>query len=378
MKEAIENAKKHVHHIQDKFPIDDMYVEVKARSKSKHGLSVWVSKRGESKLEGSHAPLAHYANTGTREESADHLNLAGTARYNKKVRHKYGLNQQDSDFWDGKFGPNYYAEMVPFWDDSELTYLNGLATSLGMEVPFPGARPLPKDNKERFFSEYFWEQVERKGKYPHPMSDGTCPCLSCQSKLERKAQEANVGATQSSKYTCNYGTVSGDRKRKPLALQSSPVTKKPRKKPRQDSVELPIVFPPDNTLSSPPPRSLGKGTSKNTRNIPPQPNQMCSTHQLGPNVLPTNMFPMQQFLQQMTQQSELTQPLFFQVPQQYSRSTMLQHHPCPIGTPTLPFIIPPVRQYCCRQLEEYVQYKRKGKPAHAKDCPTKGNGIISV
>ena len=96
-KSAVENCKRNAQYLQDNRPIEEMYREVKAGPKSKHGLSVWLSFRGESKLEYWHDNFAHFGNSGMNRELCDSLNLCGTAKYNLAIRHKIKVQQSDFD-----------------------------------------------------------------------------------------------------------------------------------------------------------------------------------------------------------------------------------------------------------------------------------------
>jgi hypothetical protein len=50
--------------------------------------------------------------------------------------------------------PAGWEKTVSYFNHSELLYVNGLASKVGLVAPFPNAEVLPKDNGERFFSEY--------------------------------------------------------------------------------------------------------------------------------------------------------------------------------------------------------------------------------
>ena len=68
-----------------------MYDKILPNPNSKHGLTEYLSKRGESKLESFHDRQANFANSGMRNSLADNLNLMGTARCNLAICHKRGL-----------------------------------------------------------------------------------------------------------------------------------------------------------------------------------------------------------------------------------------------------------------------------------------------
>ena len=77
---AVENCKLKAEYLADPLPLEEMYDKIPPNPNSKHGLTEYLSKRGESKLEAFHDRFAHFANCGMRDSLADNLNLAGTAR----------------------------------------------------------------------------------------------------------------------------------------------------------------------------------------------------------------------------------------------------------------------------------------------------------
>ena len=130
-----------------------MYFPIPPNPNSRHQLTEYLSKRGESKLESFHDRLANFANTGMRDTLADNLHLTGTARYNLSITHKrLFLTRINKD--DRKHMPAAWEKVVPYWNHSELWHINLMATDIGIDMPFPMAEKLPLDNGERFFSEY--------------------------------------------------------------------------------------------------------------------------------------------------------------------------------------------------------------------------------
>lgn len=176
MKDKLELAKESARYIQDP-ENTTMYIEVPPKQNSRHGLSEWISLRGESKLESFHDILAHFANCGMRESVADALNLCGTARWNRKIRYKLWLVGRNQDQRNGAL-PAYFEEMVSHWNHSELHYINQLAESLGLQKLFTYVELLNKDNGERFFSEYYYEREEVRLQNPFHEAD-RCPCAKC-------------------------------------------------------------------------------------------------------------------------------------------------------------------------------------------------------
>ena len=175
-KDAVENCKKNARYLQDNLPLDQMYREVKPPANSKHGLSEWISFRGESKLESWHDNVAHFANSGMNRELCDVLNLAGTARYNLTIRHRLKTHHATPENEDM---PVQWRQEVSFWNQTELAFINKLAQEAGADyVPFVDIEVLPPDNGERFFSEYLQQRKEISTAHPNHLLD-TCPCATC-------------------------------------------------------------------------------------------------------------------------------------------------------------------------------------------------------
>jgi hypothetical protein len=176
-KSAVENCKEKAIYLGDPLPLDQMYDKIKRSPNAEHNLVEYLSKRGESKLEAYHDRAAHFANTGMRSSLCDNLNLCGTARYNLAIRQKRALiSSNDSD---RRRIPAGWEKVVPFWNHSELWFVNGLASKLALPLPFPMAERLPPDNGERFFSEYM---AHFKPPTP-PYSDDQCLCKLCEAPV---------------------------------------------------------------------------------------------------------------------------------------------------------------------------------------------------
>ena len=160
-KVAMENCKEKAKYITDPLPIEEMCDCILPNPNSRHQLIEYLSRRGESKLESFHDRFANFANSGMRTSLADNLNLMGTARYNRAIRHKRALIATRNDKIENpditaerKRTPAAWEKVVPFDNHCELDYINQLARGAGVEkVPFPNVEVLPKDNRERFFSE---------------------------------------------------------------------------------------------------------------------------------------------------------------------------------------------------------------------------------
>jgi len=176
-KQAVENCKEKAQYLSDPFSITEMYHEILPSPNATHNLSEWLSNRGESKLEAFHDRFAHFTNCGMRASLADNLNLAGTARYNLSIRHVRSLTRQNPSTKEyRKRIPAAWEKVVPFFNHSELWYVNRLAKSVGCKLPFATAETLVPDNGERFFSQYITTTLpllKKRGLL------GECLCHSC-------------------------------------------------------------------------------------------------------------------------------------------------------------------------------------------------------
>ena len=189
-KQAVENCKEKAQYLSDPFPLRDMYQEVLPNPNASHTLSEFLSNRGESKLEAFHDRFAHFANCGMRDTLADNLNLAGTARYNLSIRHVRSLasKYENPQSTDRRKIPAAWEKVIPFFNHSELWYVNNLAKSVGCEHPFPKAETLIPDNGERFFSHYITNTLPSLKSIKHGTL-GECLCTSCTKKTTDKTQQ---------------------------------------------------------------------------------------------------------------------------------------------------------------------------------------------
>ena len=131
-------------------------------------------------MEAFHLLLAHFGNSGMRRSLADSLNLTGTARYNHDIRYKLRLvNLSAEEQLLRKRVPASWETEVPFYNHSELHWINKMATTAGIDallLPFQNLETLPEDNGERFFSCYLsWlRQVK-----PRRDDNEMCLCVKC-------------------------------------------------------------------------------------------------------------------------------------------------------------------------------------------------------
>ena len=180
---AIENCKQKAVYLSDPLPLEDMYLTVAANKNSRHSLPEYIAVRGESKLESFHDNLANFANCGMRESLADNLNLQGTAHYNLTIRFKHRLLAMTLD--ERSLVPAGWECVVPYWNHTELRFINEMAVSSGSQQQFQWVENLPEDTGERFFSEYLAQQSRRKLEIPkHPLND-RCQCCLCAKSVVR-------------------------------------------------------------------------------------------------------------------------------------------------------------------------------------------------
>ena len=176
-KEAVNECKKKAACLLDPLPLEQMYDVTPPSPTSTHQLNEHLSRRGESCLESFHLMLAHFGNCGMRTSLADNLNLCGTARYNLSIRHKRHLLTLQNTH--RQKIPAAYESMVPFFNHTELHYINRMAIAAGItipNVPFHRVEILPKDNGERFFSEYLdWMKTTKPGNHKNDL----CRCKLC-------------------------------------------------------------------------------------------------------------------------------------------------------------------------------------------------------
>jgi hypothetical protein len=176
-KDAVENCKLKAQYLADPAIALVGHVRIhSSQSQFKASANRVFSRRGESKLESFHDRLAHFANCGMRDTLADNLNLAGTATWNLVIRHKRSLCGNFTSVDERKKLPDAWDRVVPYRNHSELWYVNNLAMRVGLDIPFPRAERLLKDNGERFFSEYITNWSKNSWKNGDV---GKCLCDSC-------------------------------------------------------------------------------------------------------------------------------------------------------------------------------------------------------
>jgi len=202
-KDAVEECKKKSQYVSDPLPLQDMYLTIPPNPNSKHELPQHLSRRVESKLESFHDNLSHFANCGMRSSLCDNLNLCGAARYNLTIRHKLALtheNPQKPDAASRKDTPGGWEDVVPYFNHSELGYINTLAKGAGSNhVPFENVETLVKDTGERFFSEHIVKVNPIKQQHD---TSNRCLCGMCRDVVPTPSRPQQIN-DQSTNQTPN-------------------------------------------------------------------------------------------------------------------------------------------------------------------------------
>jgi hypothetical protein len=178
-KPALEEAKKKAQFILDVLSLEEIYQPVEAPTRAKHSLPRYRCARAtESKLESFHADQAMFGNTGMAIGLIDTINHAGLARHNTKIRWRLAMDLLSSAERDEV--PFYFRRLVRHYDHSRLKVVNRMARLAGIEHDVHrDVRPLPEDNGERFYGDYYLEVLEREKTVPVTKDIGRCRCGTC-------------------------------------------------------------------------------------------------------------------------------------------------------------------------------------------------------
>lgn len=186
------------------------YERVEPPANAKHGLPTYRSLTGvESLLESFWDSLCHFANTGTNPEYCDMLMLTGLAKHNTKMRHRAAVRHMPPSERPTHDEPRH-------WNHLLLQAIHDLAVKVGIDPPkfCRDARPLPEDNGERFFYEYF-KQLEQRNSLAKPV-DPVDPvdCCRCDSCLSPPGEALQVAGQVSESLTApqqDYAETRPDR-----------------------------------------------------------------------------------------------------------------------------------------------------------------------
>ena len=129
-----------------------------------------------------------------KDSLADSLNLTGTARHNLSIRQKLrlaALPTNEETQQQRSLIPAAWESVVPFYNHSELRYINNLAKEAGMQemLPFKNVEALVEDTGEVFFSKYLdWLTTTKPRSDEHDL----CNCRVCAPTLyENETTNAN-------------------------------------------------------------------------------------------------------------------------------------------------------------------------------------------
>lgn len=336
-KVALIEQKNNANQIQDALPLDEVYRKILPTSATRHGLPEYVSLRCESKLELFHDHLANFANCGMRMSLCDNINLLGTSRYNVKIRHK--ITMADDPVENRNDVPSYWANKPSFMNHSELTHVNKLAEDAGYPViPFPEARPLPDDNGERFFAEYWMEEKQRQETVASSPLNDRCYCSMC------GANEVPIPHRAISNSVSNNEDTNG-------IVGSRTATIKETTPPRN------VVDPKRAATSS--------GTRQPLRHVKPRMDNIMARQHVSP---PTNSFFAMYPTGYMPMQMMFPPQQFNFVPQQM-----------PVWGGIQPTARPKAQQQlCCEPFLIWCQRdNRNGRPPHSKGCPNSTRKVLT-
>jgi hypothetical protein len=166
--------------VTDKVSKDELYIEVAPGMRSQTKLPIYIGRRGaESKLEKGHHAIAHFANGGMRRSLADFLGMAGVAYYNRKIRYRAHVARLDP--CERAKIPSAFHRAPQYTNHLRLSLINEAGKAAGLSDDIHGyAETLPPDNGERFFSEYFFQQVEREENgAQYERVTNRCLCTDC-------------------------------------------------------------------------------------------------------------------------------------------------------------------------------------------------------
>ena len=343
-KDAIKNCCEKAQYVPDVLPIEQMYDTIAPSPNSKHQLPEYLSRRPESKIEAFHDRLSNFGNSGMRDSLADNLNLMGTARYNLGIRHKRSFigvaieknpsvrDEKTDDISDRRRKiPSAWEKVVPYFNHSELAYVNQMAIDLSLDPPFPNAEPLGADTGERFFSEYITTIKPGTGGFDQR---DFCLCIACVA-LQRKALPLCELRVSPKKPNTNGASTQ-------TAVQTAVQTLMTMSKPDK------AVEHADATTTPTPlqPQQVDNNLNNNPHNNPCHHAVIRDTH-------PVHML-------QPTPMQHSFPPAFQQVP--------------PLFIPFHYYQSTPVS--CCAKHSQWMLSARNGRPPHDAHCYVRGQQLL--
>jgi hypothetical protein len=241
--------------------------------------------------------------------------------------------------------PFYFRRLVRHYDHSRLQLVNQMARAAGVNHDVhKEVRPLPEDNGERFYGDYYLELLEREKTVPVTQDNKRCLCGACSGSMTPLAFEMVKPAAS----TCADDKVSATA-RKVTSVPTNTTTgiarafHKPAMAPVKAQQQCPPVgFWSSSFLGHPPPLYYYAAPAY---------------HQLPPQSLPFVLAHQQQLL---ANQQQALWPIAVSSSQQPTRRRK-----------------PKVVEYqrCCKKYWKYhVVDKpegRMGAPPHCLDCPVR-------
>ena len=175
---VLEQVKKATY-VVDNLAKHELYIQVEAVSRSKHGLPMYVGTRGaESKLEKGHHSIAHFANGGMRHTLADYLHMGGIAIYNLRIRYRLKLAKMPAK--ERAKIPTDFQKSPHLTNHLRLAHNNMLAKKAGLSNVHHDVEILQDDTGERFFYEYYLQQqLREENGIDYDKNTNRCRCRDC-------------------------------------------------------------------------------------------------------------------------------------------------------------------------------------------------------
>jgi hypothetical protein len=204
---ALEEAKKKAQFILDVLLLEEIYQPVEAPTCAKHSLPRYRCARAtESTLESFHADQAMFGNTGMAIGLIDTINHAGLARHNTKIRWRLLMDLLSSAEQDEVLF--YFWRLVRHYDHSRLKLVNRMARSAGVDHDVhQDVRPLPEDNRERFYDDYYLESLEQEKTILVTKDTAWCQCGACAGSMALLPFQMLLTMTAPAASTCEEQDV---------------------------------------------------------------------------------------------------------------------------------------------------------------------------
>lgn len=154
--------------VDDWVDVEPRTIVLRVKPHATHDLQEKRRAAGE-KVETYHSAAGEFANNNMNPLLAQMLSMLGTLRWNMD-------RLQHLDFHQGK---TEHA-VPPHYDVWLMLEANEVAARAGKRLPYPNLPALlPEDTGERFFYDYYLEQLEREERYEYTGDMKRCPCEPC-------------------------------------------------------------------------------------------------------------------------------------------------------------------------------------------------------